>query len=96
MEKIVITAITIAVLGFGIPPARAEVSAAGIFKKQCAMCHRLNRRKVGPAFIHMSTDPKVLKTIITNGGNIMPRFGGKLSAAEIDAMVSYIRSMHTK
>ncbi len=96
MKKIVTAAITIAILGFGIQPAMAEVNATKIFKKRCAMCHSLNRRKVGPAFIHMSTDPKVLKTTITDGHNIMPRFGGKLSVAEIEAMVSYIRSIHAK
>lgn len=96
MKRIATAAITIAILGFGIQPAMAEVNATRIFKKKCAMCHSLNRRKLGPAFIHMSTDPNVLKTTIINGRKIMPKFGGKLSVAEIDTMVSYIRSMHAK
>ena len=96
MKRIATAILTIAALGFGIQPAIAEVSAVKIFKKRCAMCHSLDQKKVGPAFIHMSTDPEVLKTTITNGRNIMPKFGGKLSAAEIDTMVSYIRSIHAK
>jgi len=96
MKKIATAAITVAVLGFSIQPAMAEVNTTKIFKKRCAMCHSLNKKKFGPAFIHMNTDPKVLKATITNGRKSMPKFGSKLSVAEIDAMVSYIRSIHAK
>ncbi len=96
MKGIATAVMTVAVLGFGIQPAMAEVNTTKIFKKRCALCHSLKKRKFGPPFIHMNTDPKVLKTTITNGRKSMPKFGSKLSSAEIDAMVSYIRSIHVK
>jgi len=40
----------------------------------------------------MNKDSKVLKATIENGHRSMPRFGKKLSAEEIDAMVTFIRS----
>ena len=96
MKSMTSAVVGIVLLGFDIQPAMAEMSATTIFKKHCALCHDLNKRKIGPAFIQMSTDPEVLKTTITDGRNIMPKFRGRLSAEEIDTMVSYIRSIHAK
>jgi len=96
MKKFIIPAIAFSVLAINIQPVRAEVDAAHIFKTKCAMCHALSKKKFGPPFAQMNTDSKVLKMTITNGRKSMPKFNSKLSAAEIDAMVSYIQSTHAK
>ncbi len=64
---------------------------AKLFKKKCKMCHAINKKKVGPMVASMNTDSEVLKTTITNGRKRMPKFGHKLSEAEIDAIVAFIQ-----
>jgi len=81
-----------ACFGLSSQVAIAEVNAEKIFKSKCSMCHKIDKKKVGPAFKDMNTDPAVLKTTITNGRKIMPKFGKKLSGEEIDAMVAFIQS----
>ena len=56
------------------------------------MCHKLDRKKIGPAFKDMNKDAAVLKTAINNGRKMMPTFGKKFSEAEIDALVEFIQS----
>jgi len=89
---VVLAIVVIAVSAINIQPGLAEVNASKIFKKKCATCHALKKRKFGPAVSLMSKDPNVLKYDIENGRRGMPKFGNKLSAAEIDAMVSFIQS----
>jgi len=96
MKKLVIPAIVFAVSGIYIQPGIAEVNAAHIFKKKCALCHTLSGKGFAPPFSHMNKDPKVLKATIENGRRSMPQFGKKLSAEEIDAMVTFIRSNQTE
>jgi len=92
MRKAVIAAIVFAVSGFNIQSGIAGVSTSKIFKKKCAMCHALNKNKFGPAFSQMNKDATVLRTTIKNGRKSMPSFEKKLSAEDIDAMVSFIQS----
>ncbi len=81
-------------------PAGAQLALAGddaeagkkLFKKKCAMCHKVDRKKVGPALKAMNTDPEALKATIANGRKMMPAFGKKLDAEQIDALVAYIRA----
>jgi len=92
MKKLVIIAITMAVSGFNIQASIAGTDAEHIFKTKCAMCHAMNKKKFGPAFNNMNKDPAILKSTIEKGRKIMPSFSKKLSAEEIDAMVSFIQS----
>jgi len=92
MKKIMIIAMTLAVTGFNIQAGIASPDAARIFKKKCAMCHALNKKRFGPAFSSMNQDPDVLKSTITNGRKNMPSFAKKMSGEEINAMVSFIQS----
>ena len=70
----------------------ARIDANNIFNIRCKMCHAFDKKKFGPAFKDMKTDPAILKETITNGRNMMPKFKDKLSEAEIDTMVTFIKS----
>lgn len=72
--------------------AEAAPDAASLFNAKCAMCHAVDSKKVGPALKDMNKDENVLRETISNGRKMMPKYGGKLSAEEIDAMVAYIKS----
>lgn len=96
MKKTIILSIAGAVMALAAQPAMAEVDAAKIFKSKCTMCHSIDAKKTGPAIKDMNTDTAVLKDALTNGRKMMPKFGGKLSAEEIDAMVAFVVSNHAK
>jgi len=70
----------------------ADVDAQNLYKKKCKMCHSLDKKKTGPAFKDMNTDPAALKETISNGRKLMPKFSKKLNEEEIDAMVAFIKS----
>jgi len=72
--------------------AMAEINAEKIFNGKCKMCHKIDKKKIGPAFSKMNSDPAVLKDILTNGRKMMPKFGKKLGEEKIDAMVVFIKS----
>lgn len=92
MKKMILAAGALAFVFGSAGVATAGVDAEGIFTKRCAMCHAVDSKKVGPALKDMNKDAKVLKTAITNGRKMMPKFAGKLSGEEIDAMVAFIQS----
>ncbi|MDX8401923.1 MAG: cytochrome c [Mariprofundaceae bacterium] len=92
MKKIMMFAAAAALMAAGGAPAHAEADGAKIFKKKCAMCHKVDRKKVGPAVKDMNTDPAVLKEVVMKGRKMMPAFGKKLDEAEIEAVVAYLRS----
>ena len=84
-------------------PAFAQ-SGADTFKAKCLMCHGadgLGNTPIGKAFKIVSLkDPSVVKSsnpaleaVIKSGKNKMPAFAGKLSNAQIDAVVEYIRTL---
>ncbi len=93
MKKIVHTALALAALSLVAAPTWADdmPDGAKVFKKKCKMCHAIHKKKVGPMVASMNTAPEVLKTTITNGRKRMPKFGHKLSEAEIDAVVAFIQ-----
>ncbi len=92
MRKIIPMVLVSVFFGLTIPVARADVDGPKLFKKRCAMCHAVDKKKIGPALKDMNHDPGVLKTTIANGRKMMPEFGKKLDDAEIDALVKYIQS----
>jgi cytochrome c oxidase cbb3-type subunit III len=87
-------------------PALPAQSALGqrIFSSTCAGCHGLDARggEHGPniasdARIQRLSDPELLNIIrngIAKGG--MPAFGSSLNPAQIEAVVSYLRSLQGK
>ncbi|MDQ6973033.1 MAG: cytochrome c [Mariprofundaceae bacterium] len=90
MKKTFAIMIAAACLGLGSQAAIAGPDGAKIFKKKCAMCHKIDKKKVGPAVKDMNKDNAVLKATITNGRKMMPKFSKKLDAAEIDAVVAFL------
>lgn len=82
----------------------AQDNRAAIFQKRCVMCHGANGNGNTPTGKALKTidfhDPEVVKmsdadlaTLIGNGKKMMPAFGSRLSTADIDSMVSYIRTL---
>ena|SRR5579863_3952326 len=84
--------------------ASAENSGKAIFTSKCALCHGADatgNTAVGKSFkVKNLRSPEVrnlsdadLKTVITTGKNKMPPFKGKLTDAQIDQVISYIREL---
>lgn len=84
-------------VAFGQAPSSA-LADNPVYKKDCAKCHGKTaegRHFGGPSLVaekatSMSADD--LRNMITNGKHRMPKFSGKLSAEEIDTLVSQIKS----
>lgn len=93
MKNSLKTLAALAAIGMMGTPAIASDAPDGakIFKKKCAMCHKVDRKKVGPAVKAMNQDSEVLRSTIANGRKMMPKYSGKLSAEEIDAVVAYLK-----
>ena len=76
---------------------------SALFKSKCAACHgpdgagdtvmgkKLGIRKLGAAEVQKQTDAQLL-AIISNGKNKMPAYSGKISDAELKALVAHIRT----
>ncbi|MDQ6951325.1 MAG: c-type cytochrome [Mariprofundales bacterium] len=93
MKKTILSLATVAFCAAIAQPAMADdIDVGKIFSKRCKMCHSFDHRKVGPAFKDMHKDPAVLKATMIHGRKMMPKWGSRLSAAEIDAMVAFIIS----
>ncbi|MEO8378722.1 MAG: cytochrome c [Acidobacteriota bacterium] len=106
MTKRILAALTLSVLVL-VPAALAGgggPDGSAIYKSKCAMCHgpdgagqttmgkNLKLRDLRAADVQKLTD-KELSTVITNGKGKMPAYKGKLAAADIDALVTFIRSI---
>ncbi len=84
--------------------APAKPDAAAIFREKCSMCHGPDGKGFSAIHTPNFTDPKwqasktdkVLLGAIKNGvkGTAMLSFEGKLSDAEMHAMVEYVRSLN--
>lgn len=75
--------------------ASEGIDASKIYNSKCKMCHAFDKKKIGPAFSNTNPDAAILKETITNGRKVMPKFKNKLSDAEIDAMVKFVKSKQT-
>lgn len=85
-------------------PAMAQNPGADTFKTRCVVCHGADgsgNTPAGKVFKAASlTDPMVttksddeLHTVIKNGKNKMPYFKDKLTDAQIDAVIAYVRKL---
>lgn len=84
------------------PPSEAILTANPVFQKNCAKCHGKTaegRHFGGPS---LSSDKAAtastedLRNIISNGKDHMPKYSGKLTSEEIDALVQQIKSLNKK
>ena len=80
----------------------AALTANPIYQKDCAKYHGKTaegRHFGGPSLISSKTaaaSADDLSGIITNGKGRMPKFGGKLEARDIDALVEQIKAATAK
>ena len=71
------------------------IDAAAIFSDRCSSCHGAEREGGGgPPLLpaSLTKEASVYIKTITNGSGLMPVWGGKLSADEINALVKFIMS----
>lgn len=72
------------------------------YEKNCAKCHGKNatgHRFGGPSLISIkvaSASDDDLRNVITSGKGHMPKYAGKLTPEEIDALVHEIRALNAK
>lgn len=100
---ITVLALSILIVAPGAIAAGGPDGAA-IFKSKCAMCHgpdgagqttmgkNMKLKDLRSAEVQKQTDAQ-LRTMISDGKGKMPAYKAKLSAAEIDALVGFIRSI---
>lgn len=73
-----------------------------LYEKNCVKCHGKNatgRKFGGPSLISIkvaSASDDDLRNIIANGKGHMPKYEGKLTPEEIDALIHEIRGLNTK
>ena len=91
MKKTLMIAAAICLVSGG-QAALASEEGGKLFKTKCAMCHDLEKKKMGPALKSFNTDPEALHMVILDGRKMMPKFKGKLSDEQINAVVKYIRA----
>jgi outer membrane protein assembly factor BamB/mono/diheme cytochrome c family protein len=67
------------------------------FTTNCASCHTLSEAgtsgHVGPNLDELMPEDSLVETQVTNGGGVMPAFGGTLSKAEIEAIAAYVSTV---
>ncbi len=89
------------------PPAATGPSPAALAAGKkvfttagCASCHTLKDAsatgKVGPDLDVLKPDQARVAKQVTNGGKVMPPFKGQLSAAQIQAVATYVSSVAGK
>ena len=84
------------------PPADTPLGANPVFQKNCAKCHGKTaegRHFGGPSLISEKVSGAPvddLRNMITNGKGRMPKYAGKLTPDEIDALVLEIKAQNKK
>ena len=100
----VVLLLTVSTLRAGPGPDKA--ATAGTFRTKCAMCHgpdgagssvgkSMNVPDLRSSVVQDQADAE-LAQIISNGKGGMPAFKGSLSDDQIQALVTYVRSLHQK
>jgi cytochrome c6 len=106
-KAVVMIAVLALVIGFNATVARADSAAddgAATYKAKCASCHgadgsgqtpvgkSMKLRALGSADVQKQSD-KELEAFIANGKGKMPAYKGKLTDAQIAAVVAHIRTL---
>lgn len=107
-RKLIATAAAVVIAVIALPAfADAGVDAAALYKSKCAMCHgpdgagqtptgkAMKVRDLRSADVQKMTD-KQLFTAISDGKGKMPAYKAKMSQADLDALVGYIRQLGKK
>jgi mono/diheme cytochrome c family protein len=105
MKKSIVFVIVAAMMVIALPAmADAGPDGAALYKGKCASCHGADGSGQTPVGKSMKLrdlrseevqkqDAKALFTIIADGKGKMPAYKAKLSTADIDALVSFIKSL---
>ena len=93
-------------LGHPVASLAAPATAAAIYSKDCAVCHgrdgrgkttkgRLTHARdlTNAEWQNNVTDERIFNSINSGKGKKMPAFGKKLSDAEMDSLVPYVRGL---
>ena len=96
---------TVGSAGQNANSSRAVSGASALFKDNCAKCHGKDGRARGfkarlagvrnlteARWLEGVTDERIYNSI-TNGRNRMPAFGKKLTEAEIESLVAFVRGL---
>ncbi len=84
------------------PPSDTSLTASPVYQKSCAKCHGKTaegRHFGGPSLTSekaAAASVEDLRNIITNGKGRMPKFTGKLTTEEIDALIQQIQALNKK
>jgi cytochrome c6 len=87
-----------------INPAFAQSGGADVYKAKCQMCHGADGAGTTPAGKHLNAasfkDPAIVNAsdadliaAVTNGKGKMPANKGKLTDAQIKAVIAYVRTL---
>ena len=91
-------------VAFSSPALADAAGGAKIFSANCAACHaggnnvimaNKNLKKEALATYGMNSIAAIT-TQVTNGKNAMPAFGGRLSAAQIEDVATYVLAQSEK
>ncbi len=80
------------------PKADMPLTANPVYQQNCAKCHGKTaegRFMAGPSLVSDKTSAisaDTLRNVIANGRHRMPKFGEKLPAPDIDALVAQIKT----
>jgi len=97
--------LTAAMFTFATPALAGDAaSGAKVFSANCAACHAGGRNVVNGAKTlqkdalekYGMNSMEAITTQVTNGKNAMPKFGGRLSAAQIEDVATYVLSQSEK
>jgi cytochrome c6 len=106
-RKLVAIVTAAAIVLIALPMVAAAPDAAAIYKSKCAMCHgpdgsgntptgkTMKVRDLRSEEIQKMKDEE-LEKVIESGKKKMPAYKSKLSDAEIDELVKYIRDLGKK
>ena len=96
--------IAVLAVAVALPMFAADADGAALYKAKCAMCHgpdgagqtatgkSMKVRDLRSADVQKQTE-KEMTTIVTDGKAKMPAYKGKLSDAEIAAVVKFIKTL---
>src|ERR671932_790319 len=87
----------VALAGCGGDGSHATGAGAKVFKDaRCGSCHTLqaakSRGQVGPDLDQLKPAYDVVVRQVSNGGNGMPSFAGRLSATQIRSVAAFVAS----
>lgn len=91
------TITSVATAPTAVPIDTSGIDAAALFQQNCAPCHGLQRQGVvGPSLTAAALQSRgrtdqYIRDAITNGRGGMPVWGGKLTAAQIEALVQFLQ-----